>query len=310
MNSRLSIFNTFTPTFILKIVRCISLPAFCLLLPLFSFAQDYLPISNGEIVHHTYYTLSYSEDHEQANWVYYKLKTDHVLSWAIRRNYFKPDKLVSTGSAELKDYKGNGYDRGHLCPAASMRINKNAIKESFLMSNISPQNPDFNQGKWKELEKRVRFWTYKEKELHVVTGPIFDEIIDWIGGNKVAVPGSYFKVIFDPTEDLKMLAFILPNRKINEPLTNYVVSVDSVESRTGITFFSELELHLQDSLKSNSDYSLWYSKKYKLPFFYHANSEVKQCKGTSKYNNKRCKSRTSNKNGYCTKHQYQYTKEH
>ncbi|MUP39585.1 DNA/RNA non-specific endonuclease [Labilibaculum euxinus] len=296
--------------FILKIVRNIVLSAFYLLPPFFSFGQEYLPISNGEIVHHTYYTLSYSEDYEQANWVYYKLRPEHVLSWTIRRNYFKPDTLVSTYSAELKDYKGNGYDRGHLCPAAAMKINQVAIKESFLMSNISPQHPGFNKGIWKELEKRVRYWTYKEKELHVVTGPIFDEIIDWIGDNKVAVPGSYFKVIFDPTDDLKMLAFILPNKKIDDPLTNYVVSVDSVESRTGINFFSQLELHLQDSLKSNSDYSLWYSKKYKLPFFYHANSEVKQCNGISKYTNERCKSRTSNKNGYCTKHQYQNVKEH
>ena len=35
--------------------------------------QEYLPHSEGEIVRHKYYTLSYNEDHEQANWVHYKL---------------------------------------------------------------------------------------------------------------------------------------------------------------------------------------------------------------------------------------------
>ena len=72
------------------------------------FAPEYLPKSAGEIIKHKYYTFSYNEDHEQANWVHYKLDPKFLKGTTPRINSFRPDPYVSTKSAELSDYKGSG----------------------------------------------------------------------------------------------------------------------------------------------------------------------------------------------------------
>ena len=110
--------------------------------------------TRNNFVQHTLYEVirAYSEAHEQAYWVYYYLKPDYIHGPAQRSDRFKPDPKVKTGSATLGDYKGSGYDRGHLCPAAAMRIDQTAMDETFYFSNMSPQKHVFNGGKWKELE--------------------------------------------------------------------------------------------------------------------------------------------------------------
>ncbi len=143
---------------------------FLSILPQVLFAQ-YQPQSEGEIIEHTYYSLSYNETHEQANWVYYKIHKGE----SERSGNFRPDAKVSTGSASLADYKGSGYDRGHICPAAAMKVNHVAMSETFYMSNMSPQLPSFNRGIWKDLEALVRRWGYYQ-ETHVVSGPVFKDI--------------------------------------------------------------------------------------------------------------------------------------
>lgn len=84
--------------------------------------SDLRPSSNTPTVEHSYYELEYSEQHEQALWVYYTLTAANINGTAKRKNNFKNDPLVTTKSASTKDYTGSGYDRGHLCPAASMTL--------------------------------------------------------------------------------------------------------------------------------------------------------------------------------------------
>lgn len=105
--------------------------------------------------------------------VAYKLTREMVEGSAVRKNDFREDPNVKTGSAKLIDYKGSGYDRGHLCPASAMCINDQAMSESFFMSNVSPQVPALNRGKWKSLEIKVRQLTVENDSLYVITGPVF-----------------------------------------------------------------------------------------------------------------------------------------
>ena len=120
---------------ILTIILCISIGLS---------AQDLLPTSTtGQVVTHTFYTLSYSEPHEQAEWVFYELTPALVNGSTPRKDDFRPDPLVSTTSAQLSDYRGSGFDRGHLCPAGDMKINHTAMSETFFMSNMSPQVAGF-----------------------------------------------------------------------------------------------------------------------------------------------------------------------
>lgn len=209
---------------------------FALLLLAFHLYGQRIPEARGELIQHTYYTIDYNEQHEQPNWVFYRLTIDNVKGNAKRKDDFRSDPSVSTGSAELTDYKGSGYDRGHLCPAADMKQTDIAMSETFFLSNMSPQVPSFNRGIWAKLEAKVRnLIKDKEDTLYVITGPIFLGSDKSIGKNEVTVPTFYFKMFYAPGKDT--LVFVLPNKdNISHDLSKWEVSVDMVEAMTGIRF--------------------------------------------------------------------------
>lgn len=220
---------------------------------------SYLPVPARDVVVHKYYSLSYNEQKEQANWVYYTLTDAMILNGGEERNNsFKMDKLVATGSAKSSDYTKSGYDRGHLCPAADMGFEKVAMEESFFMSNISPQIPEFNRGIWKELEAKVREWAKTEHEIIVVTGPVFKNEMGFIGKENVSVPGYFFKIIFDNTDQPRIVAFLLANEKSVRPVADFAVTTDSIEKLTGFDFFSQLPDNLENNLESRVELASWF----------------------------------------------------
>src|SRR6056297_2800745 len=173
---------------------------FFLLLSISCYSQnfDFLPTSTtGQVVEHTHYTLSYDEQHEQAEWVAYELTASEVNGSYDRTDNFRKDPKVSTGSASLSDFKGSGYDRGHLAPAGDMSFSYTAMSESFYLSNMSPQEASFNRGIWRQLESQVRDWAQNNGSVYVVTGGILDGSYQDIGPNDVTVPSDYYKVILD-----------------------------------------------------------------------------------------------------------------
>ena len=276
-----------------------------LCLSIASAAQELLPTSTThKIVRHTYYTLSYSEPNEQAEWVYYELTPAYVNGSQPRKDEFRPDPMVSTGSAQLSDYRGSGYDRGHLCPAADMKLNATSMSETFFLSNMSPQEPAFNRGIWESLEATVRRWAITEGKIYVVTGGVLTSNKGKIGASGVTVPKYYYKVIYAPNGNGKMIALVLPNEKGIKQLPEYVVSVDSVENLTGIDFFPTLPDSIENALESHSDASLWTFSQYTSSSSSNKSPAV-QCKGIAKSTGVRCKNKTTNENGYCNVHQGQ-----
>jgi endonuclease G len=138
-----------------------------------------------------------------------------------------------------------------------MTFSEQAMSETFYLSNMSPQVPAFNRGIWKSLETLVREWAAKEDSIYIVTGDILSNSLGSIGKDRVTVPSRFYKVIYDLTGEKKMIAFILPNEKSIKPLSSYVVTVDFVESQTGLDFFPCLPDSLENRLESNSDISKW-----------------------------------------------------
>ncbi len=269
------------------------------------FAQEYLPISKGELVKHSHYTLSYIENYEQAEWVCYRLSLDMINGTETRANNFRSDSKVSTGSAEISDYYKSGYDRGHLVPAYDMRMSKKAMSETFLLSNVSPQTPSFNRDCWFQLEKLVRKWCIEERELIVVVGGVFKDLKGTIGVNKVTIPGYYYKIIYAPLSK-KMIGFVLPNKKTNDKLSSFVVKVNLIEALTDIDFFPELEDSLEEHLESSLLLDGWEfipSKWNKSRTKKVVSKNTVQCSSLAKSTGKRCKNRTKNTNGYCYVHQ-------
>ncbi|MEZ4895083.1 MAG: DNA/RNA non-specific endonuclease [Saprospiraceae bacterium] len=231
-----------------------------------------LPSDN--YVMHKALALEYSEAHEQARWVAHIIVPEVKEGVVFRSNDFRPDPMISTGSAVEADYflkqmkpdstwayDGFGYDRGHLAPSADFRWSEKALSESYLYSNMSPQVAEFNRGKWAELEALIRDYVINHPgvQLYVVTGPVLEENLPVIERsiNKVAIPKKYFKVALD-IQNKRAIGFIMPNVKIENPVESFAVPVDVVEEATGLDFFNKLPDDVEDNIESSLDKSAWF----------------------------------------------------
>jgi len=218
---------------------------------------NFIPSSTtGVVIQRDSYSFSYNEEHEQSEWVAYVLTKEDVKYHKYTRPYFTQDPMVTTGSADWKNYKNVVYNKGHLLPAADRRKNFKEYKETFFTSNISPQLPKFNSGVWNRLEEKVRYWAIKYDSLYVVTGGVLENNLPTIGYENVSVPKYFYKVLL--TKDAsKMIGFLVPHKDSDLPLYEFVTSVDSIEKMTGINFFEKLPLDLQNKLEKSTSYKQW-----------------------------------------------------
>ena len=140
-----------------------------------------------------------------------------------------------------------------------MRWSEKAMEESFYMSNISPQHYSFNRGAWIKLERRVRRWAVAYDSIYVVTAGVLEDNLEKIGSDStLSVPSFFYKVILQYGGiNKKAIGFLMPNKKINQPIEHFAVSVDSIESATGIDFFFNMPDVLEEKLESSVDITLW-----------------------------------------------------
>ncbi len=223
------------------------------------FSDDLLPTSTtGAIVKHAFYTLSYSEKHEQAEWVAYELRKEHIKRNDFKRPYFIEDKDVKTKSADWRNYKKSGYDRGHLCPAGDRGFDYEAYFETFLTSNISPQDHSFNAGVWNSLEQKTRYWAGRYNDVYVITGGVLKSGLKSIGTENVSVPEEFYKIILDKTNGrYKVAAFLIPQSAGTGSFYKYMTTVDEIEAKTGIDFFPRLPDDIEAKIESESDAKFW-----------------------------------------------------
>jgi len=221
---------------------------------------NYLPakVEDHQIISYTQFTLSYNEQHEQADWVAYELTSEEVAMKQKRCNCFKTDRNIITKSASKSDYSSTGFDLGHLSPAADNNISKQANEESFLMSNISPQIPNFNRGIWKELKGWVRDKATDHNSIYIVTGPVFINNLGLVGKNNVTIPGYYYKILLRQ-ENSKMLsiAFLMSQLCTSSDIKDYMVTVNTIETITGLDFFPELDSSIENKIESQSQPKKW-----------------------------------------------------
>ncbi|RCV87636.1 DNA/RNA non-specific endonuclease [Billgrantia montanilacus] len=153
-------------------------------------------------------------------------------------------------------YSGSGYDRGHLAPNYAIAVvhGYEAQQHSFLMSNMSPQRPDLNRRLWQRLEEVViDHFVPRFGVVQVITGPVFperffDNVTNRVG--LVEIPEAFYKIIVVPAEEPRALAFIMPQGvRGDEPLDDYLVSIDEVEARTGLNFFPRLPVEVAEVLE-------------------------------------------------------------
>lgn len=212
-----------------------------------------------QILKRTGYVASYNKTTLLPNWVAWHLTAERTEGSAKRSGVdFAEDTEVPEPRATDWDYYNSGYDRGHMCPAADNKWSKKAMEESFLFTNMCPQNGNLNRGDWNEMEMACRKWAKKYGDLYIVCGPIlYKGKHKTIGNNKVVVPEAFFKVVLRTGDDPQAIGFIYKNTSGNRPKDSYVNTVDEVERITGIDFFPSLPDDVEKNVEATADIANW-----------------------------------------------------
>ncbi len=193
------------------------------------------------------YILGYSFLFRQPRWALELIDpaTMRMEEKDLRRlNNFRDDlRVPEMFRATLRDYRRSGFDRGHLIASAD-RLNRTVVNsETFLLSNMSPQDPGFNRGIWRALEESVRGLAKQKKyvEVYAICGPLFaiGDPIEVIGKNHVVVPDAFFKSILaeDRRGRLEMWTFAIPNADVSGSLSSFLRSTKEVERRAGLSLW-------------------------------------------------------------------------
>ena len=170
----------------------------------------------------------------------------------VRPDNFRPDyRLPEIFRADLPNYTGSGYDRGHLVASANQRETEIQNSETFLLSNMSPQKPKFNRKIWKNLETAVRKLDLKRSilETYVICGPIFyfDAEVKTVKSSRakgvtLPIPHAYFKSVLTENRrgKLHMWSFIMRNEESDRPLEDFLVPTAKVEKMSGLLLWERL----------------------------------------------------------------------
>jgi endonuclease G len=216
------------------------------------------------------YALEESTALKEPVWVAEHITAKDIAGGA-ERGGFAPDPLLERGDrAELADYRGTGWDRGHQAPAGNHSASQKRMDETFFLSNMCPQQPAFNRQFWRGLEMLTRTWVNERGEAYEVTGPIFTTEktitpkfkVDTIGDNEVAIPKAFYKIIVAPTErgssEFESIAFIAENRAYTAPFhfDESITTVKHIEELTGMDFMPELKGADQKRLET-TEADLW-----------------------------------------------------
>lgn len=208
------------------------------------------------IISYSAYEVMYNPEYKIPRWVRYELlasETDGV--WSRKGLKFTPDPSVSFPQADDYDYRGSGWSRGHMAPAADFKWSSTAMIETFYFTNCCPQDQAMNSGQWNTLEKKVRDWANRYGSLTVYTGPIvLDNAYGTIGYNKVVVPDAFFKAILAGEQSI---AFVMYNHNNNENLQKCAMSVDDLEALTGIDFFAEQVDDFENQVEATFNLRNW-----------------------------------------------------
>ncbi|GAA3894781.1 DNA/RNA non-specific endonuclease [Halomonas cibimaris] len=225
--------------------------------------DELTPTSVHRVLRNDGYLVGWSDVRIGALWVSYQVHAVRDRRIGSRPGFTRDWRTLWPIAPD--SYFGSGYDRGHLAPnyAIAAVHGRDAQVDTFRMSNMLPQKPALNRQLWQRLEEAIMdHFAPRFTRLQIVTGPVYppsfmENVFNRVG--LVEVPAAFYKIIVAPdAADPKALAFIMPqNVKGNEPLDDYLVSIDEIEARTGLDFFPDLPVDMEDRLEGQTRTEGW-----------------------------------------------------
>ena len=236
----------------------------------------------SQILERLGYITSYNHDTKCPNWVAWHLTKERTDGPFPRKGvpyYDENGTAIGIGDVTPETQRGDYFldleskeprqqlsdwtrdynmSHGHMCPAGDNKWDKAAMNQSFLLTNMCPQDEKLNGGGWKKLEEKCRTWANQYGGIYIVAGPIFNEpITRTLGEGKIAVPDAFFKVVLCLEGTPKAIGFLFKNDSSSQSIKDCVCSVDSVEELTGFDFFYSLPDDIEDVVESDSNLSEW-----------------------------------------------------
>ena len=213
------------------------------------------------------YVLSYDGARRVPNWVSWELNKTW-LGAVARQNDFRPDDTFpdEIPQAQLSDYAGSGWDRGHLCPSEDRTATVDDNRSTFYLTNMVPQADSANGGPWAQLESYLRHLAATGKELSVVAGGMFAGPTKTIGAGAVAIPSATFKVVVvldrpgqgiaDVTFQTRVISVVIPNEASvsrTADWRSFRVRPRDVEMATGLRLFADVPHEVREVLVDRVD---------------------------------------------------------
>jgi len=215
--------------------------------------------TKGTVIAHLGYTVSYNHQTLTPNWVAYELTREEVNGQFPRTNNYAPDPTLKGRQASLEDFRASGWDRGHLAPAADMKWSQQAMDESFYLTNMCPQNKDFNAGAWEKTEKMARRIASQYGKVYVVCGPVYKtNSFGTIGTQKVAIPDAFFKAFLIKTNGTySAIGFLMQNITEHQDLKASSMTVDQLEEIIQMDLFHNLEDSIEHEVEARIAKGVW-----------------------------------------------------
>jgi endonuclease G len=211
-----------------------------------------------QIINRKAYTVSYNKETKCPNWVAWHLPANHADGEWARSNDYREDYDVPAPRATNEDYRGSSWSRGHMCPAGDNKWDADAMSETFLLTNMCPQDRNLNSGLWNRVEQDCRRWAQRYHDVYIACGPLYlNREHEVIGTNKVVVPEAFYKVVLCLHGTPKAIGFIVRNNEGTKKKDEYVNTVDEVERITGIDFFPALPDSIEDKVEAYSNINDW-----------------------------------------------------
>ena len=215
--------------------------------------------ASEDIFSHLGYDLSYNHQNLTPNWVAYELTAEEANGQVPRSNCYAEDPDLKGRQATLDDYRGSGWDRGHLAPAADMKWSPQAMDESFYLTNMCPQNQTFNGGSWETTEKMGRRIALQYGKVYIVSGPVYaGNQFGTIGTNKVAVPDAFLKAfLIESSGTYAAIGFLMQNVPEHQDLKASSMSIDELEDIIHLDLFHNLDDAVENEIEAQVVKRYW-----------------------------------------------------
>lgn len=214
------------------------------------------PITNDVVIREIY-ILSSNDTTKFADWTAYRV-TAETIGPTEDRNFKSDPLLASYETLEPSDYTGAnaalGTERGHLVPLASFTGTPHWRDTNYL-SNITPQAGALNGGRWGTLEGRVRTLAQQSDvdAVYVFAGTLYERAMPSLpqANEPHVIPSGYWKIVATSDDDVTSVAAFIFDQDTpsgGSPCS-HLLTVDEVEQRSALDFFTELSLSKQATLE-------------------------------------------------------------